>query len=100
MLNEEFGSLLRLVNIRLADKWDLLSLWSLRTNMFCSVLAVPNEDAFPILVDIGFVPLFFRDDNADSTSKYLDVADVLFFSSPILLKYNLSSLTLGWKAVL
>ena len=76
MLNEEFGS-----------------------NMFCSVLAVRNEDAFPILVDIGFLPLFFGDDDADSTSEYLDVADVLFFSGPVLLRYNLSSLTLGWKAV-
>lgn len=63
--------------------------------MFCSVLAIPNEDAFLILVDIEFVPLFFGDDAADNISKYLDVADVLFFSGPILLRYNLFSLTLG-----
>lgn len=70
------------------------------TNVFNGILAVANKNAFPILVDIGFIPFFFGDNDINSTSKYLDIADVLFVFDLVFLGYSLFSLTFGWKAIL
>lgn len=67
--------------------------------MFCSILAIPNKDIIQVFVDNKFLPLFFGDDDADNTFKYLDVTDVLFFLGSSLFKYNLVFSTFGWKVI-
>lgn len=55
--------------------------------MFNSVLAIFDENAFLILVDVGLLFFFFWDDHTDNTVKDFDIADVLLFLSLALFWY-------------
>lgn len=87
IIDKEFDSLLGLINIKLANKKDLLGLWGLCINMFGDILAISNGDAFLVLIYIRVLSLFFRDDNTYKTAKYFEIADVLFFSVSALFRY-------------
>ena len=48
-------------------------------DMLCDILTISNEDAFLILINIRFISLFLLYNNTDNTTKYSEMADILFF---------------------
>ena len=55
--------------------------------MLDSVMAILNENPLPVLIIIGFISFFFWDENADGIAKYLNMAEILFLSSPAFFEY-------------
>lgn len=55
--------------------------------MLGDILAISDENAFPVLIDVGFVSFFFWYHDTNDASKYFNVADILFLSSSILFRY-------------
>lgn len=55
--------------------------------MFCSILAISNQNTFLIFINIRFM-FYFVDDYINNNIKYLNIADILFFSSLVFFKYK------------